>query len=101
MFAPFTLLLHVGIAVAGTLSSQQSIPSGGNTRTFYYYAPSNYDPSQGLMMYLHGGGGNGSSAATGSTDSLWLTLADRVGVLTLFPEGKPRTTDPTSMCLSD
>ena len=101
MPAALTLLFHAGIATAAALSSQQSIPSGGNTRTFFYYAPDSYDPSQGVMMYLHGGGGNGSSAATQSTDDLWLDLADRVGVFTVFPEGKPRDDDPTSTCLAD
>ena len=97
----FAILLTAGAVAAGSLSAQQSIESNGIARTFYYYAPDNYDPAQGSIFYLHGGGGNGLAAAGASTDNLWQSLADRVGVLTLFPEGKQYNSDPTSRTWND
>ena len=47
-------------------------------------------------LYLHGGDGSGSSSAGAGTDYLWQKLADRVSVITIFPEGEAYALNTTS-----
>jgi len=62
-----------------------------------------FDPSKGVIIALHGGGGNGSNmdALGGSTDGLLRTLAQEQGVAIILPDGDPMSGSTTQKQWND
>jgi polyhydroxybutyrate depolymerase len=60
------------------------ITSGGRTRSFIVYAPSNLPANPSVMLILHGG--QGSASMMVSQNNL-RAYADREGFLAVYPEG--------------
>lgn len=62
----------------------------GIDRRYLLYVPDQLAASPGLVLSLHGGGGGGANAAAFENPSRhWQTLADREGIVVVYPEGVP------------
>ncbi len=70
----------------GATDQDGTLVIGGRTRTYHLHVPPQYDMTTPLplVLVLHGGGGNATSAEreTGMT-----TEADRAGFLVVYPDG--------------
>ena len=84
--AAFVGVPHVAAAAGGDVSGQVSF--GGQERTYLVHAPAGTDHPTGLVINLHGTGGNGGEqAALTNYDS----AADGQGFVVVYPDGVDRS----------
>ena len=94
-FSPALLTLTLTLALSGVSAAQDEVPVDltkaelrhqGRQRTFYYHGKVNRRSAvlKPVLFVLHGGGGN---AARTSQDSGYNAIADRDGLLVVYPEG--------------
>ena len=93
--APPTATPPAGSAPSG--SSSGSIVSGGRTRTYRLYVPASLHPGQPtpLVVFLHGGFGDGAQAE-GTYG--WDPAADANGFVVVYPDGVAKAWNGGSCC---
>jgi polyhydroxybutyrate depolymerase len=92
--AIFALAL-VAFVCAAPARADEHVTVGGVERTYHVYVPARRAPSPPLVVVLHGAFGSGAGAEAAYR---WDALADREGLVVLYPDGLQRAWNAGDCC---